>query len=252
MSKRKQQTKTSKVVSQQQYLLVGGVIAIAVAVFALLVLTNNPDAVAMQNAEVVSDFYGDLTQRITTDGTPILGDPDAPITVVEFSDFSCPHCATYRHTMSEVIDQYVRTGQVRVELHILTGLDPISSPAAAQAAFCAGEQNAFWEMRDQLFVMQELYGRNAFSSSHIREAGEALDLDVSALDSCMRNTNRFEDTIQTTRELANSLGVNSTPSILIRTENSRPQWITSNGQRQINLPFAMLSVEIEQMLAQIQ
>jgi len=117
---------------QIQIAILGILIVLTVAIGALALTTNTPASSTSPGA-----LYQGLIRRVTGDGASILGDPAAPITLVEFTDFSCAHCAAYRQTIHEFVTRYVRAGKARYELRILAGLDPAGSPLAAQAALCA-------------------------------------------------------------------------------------------------------------------
>lgn len=243
-------TSAATLSQQQMFLVIIGVVIIAVAILIIVLAAGSPSNATAATVEESQSRYAELTQRITTDGTPVLGNPEAAITLVEFADFSCPHCAEYRHTIHNIVESFVRDGDIRLEMRILTGLDPVGSATAARAAYCANEQDGFWLMYDKLFDLQEQFGRSAFNSTNIRAAAEDLGLDANALDSCMRNTSRYQEEIESTRQLASSLGVNSTPSILLRTNDSRPQWIEINNQRYTNVPQALLETELRSAMAE--
>jgi protein-disulfide isomerase len=147
------------------------------------------------------------------------------------------------------VTRYVRTGKARYELRILAGLDPAGSPLAARAALCAGEQSAFWEMVDELFQLQLLYGRTAFTTEHITDtANEALNLNTTDLASCM-NSNRYQEGIQHSIDLTASLRVNRLPAILIRRGSGLPEWITWDGQTLTGqISYETLSQTLDAML----
>ncbi len=230
---------------QIQILILVILIVLTGAIGALALATTAPANSASPGA-----LYQGLTRRVTSDGASILGDPAAPITLVEFTDFSCAHCAAYRQTIHEFVTRYVRTGKARYELRILAGLDPAGSPVAARTALCAGEQSAFWEMVDELFQLQVLYGRTAFTTEHINDtANQVLNLNTSDLTSCM-NTSRYQEGIQHSIDLAASLGVNSLPAILIRKGSGLPEWIEWQGQVLTGqVSYETLSQALDQALA---
>lgn len=206
---------------------IGGVLIVILAVLGSLVIANNArEAGAAPNASI----YRQLTRRVTSDGAPVLGNTSAPLTLVEFVDFACPHCAADRETIQRFITEFVRPGRVRYELRILAGLDPASSPLAARAALCAGEQNAFWEVSDALFQAQSTFGRTAFSEAHITQIAADLNLNVSDLTTCLNNTTRYSETIQTNVDLALSLGIARLPAFQVRQGNGRPEWIELDGR----------------------
>lgn len=142
---------------------------------------------------------------------PSKGDPKAPVTLVEFSDYECPYCATAQPTVRRVLEQY--PGKVRhVFLNYPLSIHPFA-PKAAEAALCAGEQNRYWEMHDRLFANQKALGVDSLKA-HAR----ALALDPIAFDKCL-DSGRMAPVVEVNRKLAEGAGVNSTPAFFV---NGRP------------------------------
>ena len=92
------------------------------------------------------------TAKVETKDSPSLGDPEAPITLVEFTDYQCPFCRRfYTNTLSKIKAQYIDTGKVRLVLRDLPLAFHSKARPAAKATHCAGEQGKYWEMHDALF-----------------------------------------------------------------------------------------------------
>ena len=142
---------------------------------------------------------------------PSKGDPKAPVTLVEFSDYECPYCATAQPTLKRVLEQY--PGKVRLVFQNFPLSIHPSAPKAAEAALCAGEQGRYWEMHDRLFANQKALGTDSLKA-HAR----ALALDPLAFDKCL-DSGRMAPVVEANRKLAESAGVNSTPFFLV---NGRP------------------------------
>ncbi len=196
------------------------------------------------------DRYNGLTRRMSNDNTPLLGDPEAAITVVEFADFACASCVEYQAVIQDFIQRYVRTGKARLEFRILAGLDPAGSALAARAALCAGEQNAFWEIKDELMGLQRAYGRTAFTEDRIRAAAARLQLDPDQWAACVSDEDRYQEALQSNVDLALSLNVNRLPAILIRQGSGHPMWLEVNDQRITGgVPLGVLSTFIDTSLA---
>ncbi len=229
---------------QQQLFLIGGSVLI-VLVIIVAVVVSTTDIIASR-LSVPAGLYEGLTRRVTSDGTPVLGDPAAPTTLVEFIDFSCPHCTAYHSAIiQQFIHQYVATGKARLELRILAGVDPEGSPLAARTALCAGEQNAFWEMTDALIALRQTYGRSAFRLERITQLGEGLNLNSSELNSCLLDETSFQEVLHSTVELALSLDVQTTPAILLRENNGFPHWLDVNGHRLTGrIPYDTLAAQL--------
>jgi protein-disulfide isomerase len=93
---------------------------------------------------------------VSTDDDPSLGDPNAPVTIIEFSDFQCPYCRRFwEQTLPQLKSEYIDTGKVRLVYrdYPLSTIHPGALPAA-MAAGCANEQGKFWEYHDQIFEEQ--------------------------------------------------------------------------------------------------
>lgn len=137
-----------------------------------------------------------------------FGSADAPITIVEFGDFQCPYC---RRWHEEVYDPLLASypGQIRIVYrHLpLTSIHPDAFPAA-EAAMCAGEQNAFWPYHEKLFSSETL-GTQVYT-----QYAQELNLDMIAFEACMTE-HRYQQAIQKDSDFAVDLGIRSTPTFFI-------------------------------------
>jgi protein-disulfide isomerase len=111
--------------------------------------------------------------RIDTDGAPVRGETGAPVTIVEFSDFQCPHCKRLQPILERVLEDY--RGQVKVifKQFPLTSVHPDSAGAAA-AALAAGKQGKFWQFHDRLFGGDQEHEAQA----DLEKVAKDLKLDV--------------------------------------------------------------------------
>lgn len=145
---------------------------------------------------------------IPSDGFPSIGPANAPITIVEFSDYQCPYCRRWHEQVYEpLLAAY--PGQIRmVYRHLpLTSIHP-DAFSAAEAAMCAGDQDAYWPYHEKLFSSESLG-----TQTYIQYAQE-LSLDVEAFQTCMTE-GKFRDAIQTDSDFAVNLGIRSTPTFFI-------------------------------------
>ncbi len=146
---------------------------------------------------------------IPFDGFPSQGSMDAPIVIVEFSDFQCPFCKRFQdETAKQLLAAY--PDKIRfVYRHLpLTSIHPEAFPSA-EASMCANEQNAFWEYHDKIFENQDKLGRELY----MQIAGD-LNLDTTAFEDCL-NTEKYKDLVQQDSDFALNLGVQSTPTFFI-------------------------------------
>ncbi len=151
------------------------------------------------------------TKRYTipTAGSPSMGPANAPITIVEFSDYQCPYCRKWHE---EVFHRLMQDYQGKVRFVYrdfpLTGLHP-EAEGAAEAAYCAGDQGNYWQYHDLLFSGQAELGMSGFD-----QYARSLNLDLTKFDDCM-NTHRYQATVQANYNFAANLGIQSTPTFFI-------------------------------------
>lgn len=151
-----------------------------------------------------------------------LGEEDAPVEIVEFFDYSCPHCANFAGFAGKLLRQnYVETGgpetgggPVRWVIYdYVLGSFPNSVPAH-MAARCAGEQGRYWPMHDLIFARQTRWYTGSAPEDELAEIAEEVGLDMGAYRECM-SEGRYLEEIAAARALGSQRGVNSTPTIFI-------------------------------------
>src|SRR5262249_29112932 len=152
----------SKTQAQNQATILIVVVVVAIAAAVVSVIVGSQLSRSSSTSSVTTGKYASVAQATTPDGAPILGDPKAKITILEFADFSCPHCLEYHPTIEQIIDSFVVTGQARFMFRPMTFVGGPYSETAALAALCAGKQGNFWDMESALFNLQATRGYTAF------------------------------------------------------------------------------------------
>jgi len=190
-----------------------------VAVVAVLVLLNRP-------ASTTPDQPYELIRHTETRGL-IEGKSDAPVRIVIFADFKCPHCGNFfRTTEQDLRREFVETGTASMQFHNYAFLGE-QSVRAAEAAVCAADQGFFWEYHDVLFQRLSTSGGDAdlFSSHRLKDYAKEMSaawatedpsrpFDTSAFGSCV-DSRATAGIVQQQSSEAQDLGVQSTPSFLI-------------------------------------
>jgi len=165
---------------------------------------------------------------------PVLGDPKAPVTMVEFSDFQCPYCKQYHDTtFSRLKQTYIDTGKVKYVYKDfpLSQLHP-RAQASAEAAQCAHEQGKFWEYGDILFKNQQ-----ALADENLKQYAVDLKLDTKAFDACY-SSGKYRADIAGDQQAGIAAQVTGTPGFAI------------NGQRLDGaLPYEKFQQVIDEALA---
>jgi protein-disulfide isomerase len=165
-------------------------------------------------AQDVTAATGDLLARVGPELGWSQGAVDAPVTVVEFSDLSCPYCADFhRDVRAPLVEEFVASGQVRwITVGYVSGLYP-NSLVAAQAAECAGAQGAFEPYVAGVYERRERWVRAGRREALgvLRDLAVRLDLDVATWNAC-RNDTETRNRIRRVNGLATEVGVRGTPT----------------------------------------
>jgi protein-disulfide isomerase len=177
-------------------------------------------------------------------GEYFLGSEDAPLTLIEFSDYQCSFCRQFhRSTFAELRARYIDTGKVRfISRDLPLGTHP-DAVRAAEAVRCAGEQGRYWEMRDALLTGQAGLGREA-----VGIYAQQLSLEMAGFNACV-DTGRYSADIQ--REIAEAavLAVNATPTFVIgKSEQGVLEGVRVSGAQ----PMAAFDAAIRQAAGTLQ
>lgn len=144
----------------------------------------------------------------------ILGDPNAPVHVIEWGDYQCPACRSFKQRFfPTILEQYIATGKVRWEFRDFAFIGQ-ESTRAAEAAACALDQGKFWEFHAGLYANQTGENVGAFRDRRLEEIARVVGLNQEAFRSCLRNGTHSKDVTQMVEE-AKSLGVRATPSFSV-------------------------------------
>ena len=155
-----------------------------------------------------------------------MGDPNAPVTIIEYSDYQCPYCGRFSdETEDLIIKNYVETGQVyfiyRSMGNFLSasigrsgGPSGTESQDAAEAAYCAGDQNMYWEYHDILFANLTGEAVGAFAPRRLEAFGEALNLDMDAFNDCL-DSGKYRDKVAQDGIDGTADGVTGTPAFFV-------------------------------------
>jgi protein-disulfide isomerase len=163
-----------------------------------------------KNAPPAANLDADGKVRMKLDGSPILGDKNAPLTMVEFTDFQCAFCQRFHTvTFAEIRKKYIDTGRVRFVSRDLPMDFHSNAGRAAQAARCAGDQNRFWEMRDLLVA-----NAARLSADDLNGFAQSLKLDTAAFKSCVQS-GKYAAAVKSDTALALSLRIDGTPGFIV-------------------------------------
>jgi protein-disulfide isomerase len=176
----------------------------------------------------------------TAMGSPILGDPSASITIVEFGDYQCERCYEWFHnTKPTIVQDYIDTGKANLVFVDLAFLGRDSSKAA-QASYCAEDQEMYWEYHDILYTSQESIDNGWANSERLKAFAFSLDLDMELFESCL-DSEKYSKRVQYNIQQARENGIRGTPGFFI---------IGPDGQEQISgaQPYSVFKQILDTMV----
>ena len=175
---------------------------------------------------------GEVNMQVLMSDDPVRGDPDAPVTIVEWSDFQCPFCGRfYRDTLPLIEQNYIDTGKVRLVYRDYPLPFHPQAQKSAEAAECAGDQGMYWEMHDKIFDNQ-----NDLSVDNLKQWAADIGLDTQEFNDCLDSGEKAVETQQDMTAGKNA-GIKGTPGFIINGE------LVSGAQ-----PYAVFEQAIEKAL----
>ena len=225
------------------YYVLGVVAVIGVGIVAWSVGSQAMATAATQPVDVPG--LDNMTTLVKMAEGVTVGESSAPITILEFADYSCPACGQFALTTKpQVEQQYVKTGKAKLTYYDfpLTSIHPHSF-LAARAARCAGDQGKFWDYQNTLFRHQAEWATKNSVNGDLRNFAEQTGLDVDAFESCL-NSDAHADVVSANMRLGDELGINATPTIMVGTGKGMPRIIGGYD-------FRSVQAEVERLLQEL-
>ena len=212
-----------------QSLGIGAGIAIA-CIFCGVLLVNMIDNDSTQILDEITIKEITSIKKPTIDSfynnaSPILGNPNAPLTLVEFGDYQCTYCKKFFHeTEKLILINYIETGKVKMLFKDFIVVDE-DSINAASAAHCANDQQMFWQYHSTLYNNWDGEGTGWASSEQLHKFAFTLGLDMNEFSECMANS-KWKDLVHASHDDGRTLNVNATPTFFIINQNNEALKIT--------------------------
>ncbi len=215
---RAQQDATSSKRRRGIGLIAGGVAVAAVVVVVLIVISGGGGGGGSDTKS--GDKVKKELEGIDMAGL-VMGDKKAPVKVIEFADLQCPACKAFTdQTLTKVVDKYVKTGKIQMEIVYLTFIGP-DSATAAKAALAAGEQDRAWHFTELAYENQGAENAGYVTDEFLEGiASEIPDLDVEKWKKDLKST-KHDEKLQDFEQRAQDEGASSTPSFLFLGPNGQ-------------------------------
>lgn len=200
--------------------------------------SNSGTGAAVVNNQPLDNNIPTGPVAVSADDDPVLGKDNAPITIIEFSDFQCPFCERFfSQTFGQVKTNYIDTGKVKFVYRDfpLRSIHP-NAQKAAEAAECANEQDKFWGYHDTLFNKQQEWA-SSIAIPLFKQYAKDLGLDTDKFNTCL-DSGKYQDEVNKDEQDGIRVGIQGTPAFFINGQ------LLSGAQ-----PYAAFQAAIEQSLA---
>ena len=192
------------------------VLAGVIIASAIVFTQRNNNVTAGKNAAQAGDTVQTATdyKSLEANAPAMLGNPAAPVAIVEFADYQCPFCGRfYQGAAKDIIEKYVKTGKARLYYRDFAFLGD-ESAWAAQAARCAGDQGKYWQYHDYLFTHQNGENEGAFTKDHLKSFAREMGLNSGEFATCLDSGKHAQEVISDT-EIGRKFGVTGTPTSFV-------------------------------------
>ena len=246
MSKREEfREKRRRAEQRNRWIWIGSITVLALVVAFFLIYPQLKPLAAVQPATLVTIPSPDRNNS---------GDPKAPVKLVEYSDYQCPYCKNFWHdTEAQVLDAYAKTGKVYFTARSAgnfvsnnaTGGTDTESRDSAEAAYCAADQNKFWQMHDSLFtnVLGEADGIS-FTPRRLQAIAQKVGLDMNAYNSCFSSSKYATQADQDLQDAVKA-GLTGTPFFVVSyNANGQAKTETIDGAQ----PFSVFQQKLDAAL----
>ncbi len=218
---------------KDRFIIISIIVFVVIGVtYALSISSNDENTMNLDMERQVGDVNTSLA-------SPIMGSPDAPITIIEFGDYQCPNCKKwFLNTKPDIVTNYIDTGKANLIFVDIAFLGKDSVPAA-RATYCAEEQGKYWEYHDLLYNFQEGIDSGWANSERLKAFAQSLELDEELFNSCV-DSGKFAKRVQFNFNEAKKQGANGTPTFII---------VNSEGQQKIGgaQPYSVFQKVLDSM-----
>jgi len=154
------------------------------------------------------------TTKLISGGSPILGNSNAPITILEWGDYQCTFCYKFHQSTLDIINEdFIKTGKVKLVFKDF----PLNGPdsfLAAQAAYCAQDQEKYWQYHDELYKNWGGERTGWITRDSLEKFANTVNLDLDEFNKCL-DEKKYEQKVTTLHEFGKEIGIDATPSFLV-------------------------------------
>ena len=152
--------------------------------------------------------------KLIDGGSPIMGNSNAPITILEWGDYQCTFCYKFhQNTLNTIQEDFINTGKVKLVFKDF----PLNGPdslLAAEAAYCAEDQEKYWQYHDELYKNWGGERTGWITRESLDNFANAVNLDLSEFNKCL-DEHKYQNKVNAMHEFGKNIGIDATPSFLV-------------------------------------
>lgn len=158
--------------------------------------------------------------KLIEGGSPILGNPSAPITILEWGDYQCTYCHRFHQsTLSTIEQDFIKTGKVNLIFKDFP-LNGPDSVLAAEAAYCANDQGKYWQYHDELYKNWGGENTGWVTRWSLNGFGTTVGLDLDKFNQCL-DEHKYQNKVNALYQFGKEIGIDATPSFLIFNDDDK-------------------------------
>ena len=152
--------------------------------------------------------------KLIENGSPVMGNINAPITIVEWGDYQCTFCYKFHQNTLDIINEdFIKTGKVKIIFKDFP-LNGFDSKLAAEASYCAQDQEKYWKYHDELYKNWGGERTGWITRESLDKFAETVDLDLKKFNKCL-DDHKYENKVDLLYEFGKEIGIDATPSFLV-------------------------------------
>ena len=152
--------------------------------------------------------------KLIENGSPVMGNINAPITIVEWGDYQCTFCYKFhQNTLNIINEDFIKTGKIKIIFKDFP-LNGVDSKLAAEASYCAQDQEKYWKYHDELFKNWGGERTGWITRESLDKFAETVDLDLKKFNKCL-DDHKYENKVDLLYEFGKEIGIDATPSFLV-------------------------------------
>lgn len=164
--------------------------------------------------EIETESSSLTTSNLIDGGSPIMGNSNAPITILEWGDYQCTFCYKFhQNTLNTIQEDFINTGKVKLVFKDF----PLNGPdslLAAEASYCAEDQEKYWQYHNELYKNWGGERTGWITRASLENFANTVDLDLNEFNKCLDN-HKYQNKVKTIHELGKEIGIDATPSFLV-------------------------------------